>query len=429
MRKLAYSIVTVVIGAALWWATGTSPNTSLEPEHPSEELAVSGERTASPSASDGAADGPSRTPLATATPPAASGRSTAVAPEFDGTVVDNRGRPVAGAVVAVGGAETRSGPGGTFDLPASADPAAGVVVAKLGYAPLVLGADERLALTEKVTGGGMRFTLRAPAHELDGSVVDKHGSPLAGWFVELANPHRLDADAPTTAEGLAGYEPQTTGADGKFRLNGLAARTYRVRATQAEEGREMESQLLAAGTLGFELRQGRDTIVPAIEGVVAGLDGRAIGGARVQLVDGLDRARREASPSTTTDAGGRFRLERVSARAMRVRVTARGFVALDADVIGPLNLDYRLARKYDIELLRSSTGRVAHKVALLDHRGLPLDFVAKGGRRREVTLLQGRSQSLAVPETARTLVLRDRDGEVWQVSLTLVNGRRTVVRY
>ena len=215
----------------------------------------------------------------------------------EGVVLRPDGRPAAGALVLVAGvdhdAAAASGPDGRF-------------VARVPAGSYrVLAARETegggLAAPVAVAAGGLSHPVEVrlgPAAAVEGMAVDaRTGAPVPGVEIALF-PHETRAVA---ARVLAG-------ADGRFRLDGLAPGAYDLRA--AARGRS--PALLAAVTIAAGQRfQARLALrgTGSIEGVVRSEAGAPLAGARVRVVlrgDGLAGA---VPVEARTDFEGRYRID------------------------------------------------------------------------------------------------------------------------
>ncbi len=274
---------------------------------------------------------------------------------MSGRVVDEAGKPVAGAkvlVVSTDGVldgdrrslgEARTGPDGAFSVPDAPEGARAVVVRTANFVPatrvqLEPRAEERITLQRGGSGRGL--------------VTDPSGKPAAGVIV-------------TTEDAAA----QTDSA-GKYRLTGLPAGSIHVQALSKEDA--------AARTDGVRVRSGAETeanlkLKPgvAISGtVVEEGSRRPVAGARVSAYTAASTrfgrfARRHAERAVRTDARGRFRLPGLAPARYSVEAAREGY--LTASIAGlnaaassspPANLALRKAA--------SISGRVT------DEKGQPV---------------------------------------------------------
>jgi protocatechuate 3,4-dioxygenase beta subunit len=201
------------------------------------------------------------------------------------------------------------------------------------------------------TGDEVRFTLRLPAGELAGKVVDAdRGAPIRGACVRA---HRAD-DVATVEVGFV-----LTSADGSFRFVGLAPGTYSVVADEAlsrgteRSGGRVDGLALGAG----EVR--RDLVLHARTGAQVAVHVRDAAGvpvrhAMVMLVDG------EGQPATSlpiafTDGEGRADLAGLPTGPVRAVARAPSWAPGVSDLRqaaagGELRLDVALARGTHVHL-------------------------------------------------------------------------------
>jgi hypothetical protein len=216
---------------------------------------------------------------------------------LEGVVLRPDGRPAASALVLVAGAD--------HDAAVAAGPDGRVVARVPAGSYRVLATRETegggLAAPVAVAAGGRSGPVEVrlgPAAAVEGTAVDAAtGAPVPGVEVALF-PHETRAIA---ARALAG-------ADGRFRLEGLAPGAYDLRA--AARGRS--PALLAAVTVAAGQRFQARLALPgtgAIEGVVRSEAGAPLAGARVRVVlrgDGLAGA---VPVEARTDFEGRYRID------------------------------------------------------------------------------------------------------------------------
>jgi RNA polymerase sigma-70 factor, ECF subfamily len=269
-------------------------------------------------------------------------------PRVYGIVLDARGQPTEGAIVAVGGDSVRTGSDGRFAAPwhfGMRPTRVRAVQAGTGAAAalLVPGTDQPGWHPDRP------ITLQLPdaVGEVRGRVVDADGSPLGGvhvWTPDLTWLGNVDVDhqghqlsSPSSVEGVVN-DPNSgidailelgtdTDADGRFVLRGLTARPYPLFAmapiTLASAG-----PVMANPGDSVELRLARPTLHRVSGQIVAAIGGEPLASVRVSVGRRLawQRPQRDDDPwagspmqpagashgfrelSVTTDAEGRFAL-------------------------------------------------------------------------------------------------------------------------
>lgn len=236
-----------------------------------------------------------------------------------GRVVDESGKPVAGARVLASASlilfdndsrffsETRTGADGTF-LMADAPQGSRLVLARAPGYITVTRLQMEARPEEKITlrrGGSIR-----------GVLTDSAGKPAAGVLV------------------VSGETAAQTDAEGKFLLTGIAAGLHRLQAVWKEE--------FAARRDNVRVKDGEETAAPmklarasAIAGtVIEEGSRRPVSGVRVAVYSqgGPGFARRRAERAGRTDARGRFRVGGLAGRPYTVEATKDGF--LPASIAG-----------------------------------------------------------------------------------------------
>lgn len=394
----------------------------------------------------------------------------AVEGEVAGVVVDADGRPVAGARVAAGATIVRTDALGHFVLDASAlDGVDELVAAHPGARPGVATRDGA------AWPPFVRLQLGPPALALAGRVVDGRGAPRAGVRVWLADPTVLgvEGESPAVLESvLAGARAKaaveeageslaatpnalwswsTTDADGAFRLEGLLARDYVVRALDEGTLALAETAPHAAGGPALEIELARGGIVLA--GRVVTSAGDPVAGAAVRATRRAFRVRPSGErtvswdvdgPEATADIDGRFELGPVafsSAAPDELALLVRGprvsgaRVPL-ADAGAPAELEIVLEPRADagrghVQVIVADPERV-DAFELRDATGAPVPLVlrrggyARGLERAEVAL--GRSLVLSAPSGDWDLVLLRAGVALERIALALAPDELVTVR-
>lgn len=237
-----------------------------------------------------------------------------------GRVVDETGKPVAGARILVAASESgfdgdsryigesRTGADGTFAVPDAPEGTRAVLVRAPGFVPVTrvqieARSDEKISLQR---GGTVR-----------GAVLDVSGKPAAGVIV--------------TAEEVAAR----TDAQGNYRVTGVSAGTHRLQALWKED--------FAARKDSVRVRKGEETeanlklrLGSAIIGTVVEEGTRKpVAGARVSAYASTGFggfARRRAERLARTDPRGRFRLPGLAPARYAVEASREGY--LPASVAG-----------------------------------------------------------------------------------------------
>lgn len=401
-------------------------------------------------------------------------RLDGIAGTVRGQIVDPHGRAVAGARVGLGPAMVKSDELGNFaveddgearELCASAaGHRRGVLPRGQGFAPFVV------------------LTLGEPPLAIRGSVVDETGAGVADAVVWADDPTLLcTSNDPIAVEGVAsgyctmrelrerfergefaGQQPDqvrranptadwpwvNTGADGSFVLGGLEDRPYRVRALDRDTLLMTEVGDVPAGRRDVRIVLDRSQLFAEVAGVVVSHDGSPVPGATLTVqIDAQSLQGRtihqRAVATAKTDGEGRFRLPRVP--------KARAYFRIDGDQILPsepgrglpggildlsggrpdaLRLEVHLRVHVQVELLDPDS---ADTIEVLDGAGESVALTVFDGRGRRnsdrLQLTEGRSPVFAVPDTARTLVLKKGDRTIARHALQLVGREVNTLRF
>lgn len=361
-----------------------------------------------------------------------------------GRVVDEDGRPVAGAVVSLAPLQTRSDARGDFELSLGMRPPGRDLIATCGAHGGRLSLEhDPLDSTEPVL-----LRLAAPG-AIEGSVLDARGRPVPDARVWLVDPSWLGHGdhGPVQAEAtLAGREdeswcPVACDATGRFRLEGLLDRAYRVVASDAF-GRvvRMQTDVHAGDRLDFQLDASADAT--PCSGRVVDSHGRPIEGVEVvrllPVVDvrwGPYRQRRELPDEPVrTDADGRFRLPPSDARGALLRLRGEAVLPVDLPLQrGPAEPTYRASRRAHLQVRLAEPFDRADQFEVRDAEDHTLVVIQLRERCSHpfdrADLVDGRSLVLVTPETATSVVLFRDDQEVARVPVTPTPGRTTIVHW
>jgi len=379
-----------------------------------------------------------------------------------GRVVGPDGRSVEGARVALGMNTTRSDERGEFVFPLD-DP--GSFNARLELVPTTLVAVKAGVLPARfeapLAANGSpiwpaRVTLRlgGTPQSISGRVVDPRGEPLEGMQVWLVDPTLFGAleRGPAQVESLlageegARWHSVETNARGSFRIDGLLPREYRVRAMDPATLLRTEEGPFAAGTEDVLLRMPSDGLYDRVAGRVLSRSGKAVAGAdifpmcdafRTEIRDGIASTSHASVEGTTTDAEGRFELKRVPKSLVYLRIQGEEMIPLEygrggvlpEDRIERLEITVDLRCHFKVELADPSS---ADELSVLDEAGNELIlniFVGTGRRENErAPISQGLSDTIAVSDAGRTLVLYLQGQEVSRSPLDLAPGTMREVR-
>lgn len=232
-----------------------------------------------------------------------------------GSVIDEEGRPIAGARIRFEsrgtGRETHeatSDEEGGFDLPSTSLFPGRFVVTKTGYATE--------SISPAATDGAPAVRLRK-CRVLSGRVLDSEGKPLEGVQVSDAGDHSSD------------YTWRTmTDSDGRFQWENAPAGRVTVHATKEGFSRVPEQRPPAPGE-EYVIRMDRRATI-FLEGRVFDAETSAPIGAFALTIDHPDALRQRAlqkdSPSGERFVDGQFR-KKIEARPDRaVRISAEGYV-------------------------------------------------------------------------------------------------------
>ncbi len=378
-----------------------------------------------------------------------------------GRVLDALGRPVEGAWIS-SGSYARSGSDGGFLLRVSGqaipeqyvltegssntwrrvEPFAEIVAVSPGHLPARLALPELEQLRTLVQQGEvLTLTLGEEPLAIRGWVRDVRGRPIAGAEVWPLDPVLVDClpaseeDEPrgTSLEALMRGGPDAervrTEEDGSFVLGGLLERDYRLAAFHKGTMRFTSCDALRAGASDVVLELCDESRCAPVRGRVLSLDGDPLADMYVFPIanDGLI----PVGERQVTDADGRFAFGSLSA-------SVASFSAFNQDTFGLANgqgggqeLEIRVQRRCRIQVRSGAFHADAYQV--LDGSGTVIQMWQNRGPHSwssfSFELVDGRSDQVCVPETARTVVLTSKGREVARQELALDPTRLVVVRF
>lgn len=391
-----------------------------------------------------------------------------------GCVLDSHGALVADAHVAAGRTSTVTDERGEFVLQRDAIPAGAelVAVAKAKLPGRAQVPNEASYVVVQLGGDALQLT---------GVVVDQAGAPLPGCKVWVADPTYFGNvdQLMVTAEGMTGsgrsraeiesafatstqlsdqernlrlppdrtWDFCRTDADGKFRIEGLADRAYRVRALVERSLLQDDFGPFPAGSTGLRLQLPTERMCATVAGHVVDTGGQPVADARVRVKvevlrignEGSWVARGQARDPVRADADGAFTLRDVP-RGCRLLVEGDSFETTEVRFGRP---DGSADPLQDPAALRLMVARLCHfrvelgdpdradAIEMLNAEGEAMDLVRIEGTSRysgeRQELAAGRSPVLNVLEGARTLVLYKAGAVVGRIAVTLRFGQVTVL--
>lgn len=252
-------------------------------------------------------------------------------PRVSGVVLDARGVGIAGVSIRLEGIGAQTDEAGRFELEAGYfAPESELVALKRGLAPAWI-LDFGRTLRERGSVADVEIRLTSEALSITGRAVDAQGRALEDWIVSLADTVKyptMGIPLEFAAVGWFGDKQQPeTNDEGRFRLEGLAAQTYRVRLTDRETGLAFTSDPILAGARDVEIRLPADVLRAKIRGRTVSKLGAPVAGVDVRVVYRIREQRGSTSwmtaQSTRSNSDGEFELENVSRRGLGLSVDGK----------------------------------------------------------------------------------------------------------
>jgi len=382
-----------------------------------------------------------------------------------GLVLDDAGRPVAGADVAYGVHGTVTDVDGAFRIELDDQESPNrlaarmgltpqrIVAVKDGHQPATLELTLDSATGEAIFPPSIVLRLGGPPLEIRGRVVDPAGQPVTGVAVWVRDVTAFDIgrSGPRSLESILGgrsgdWEPVAVDAAGRFLLSGLADQVYTVAAHDPRTLLRVEREV-QAGELDATLVLDHASLWRRVAGRVVDHAGAPVAHVQVRPVTDAFRLRYQGRVVSTdharteqvavTDERGEFELVDMPRELVYLRLDGDEIVSDDWGRHAPggiaalsdgkvENLEILARLRVHMQVLLADPAE-ADAVRVLDAEGapIPIDVVRAGGRStsREVALGAGRTEVLTVDDRATTLVLVRQGEEVRRVPLALVRGQ------
>lgn len=403
-----------------------------------------------------------------------------------GQVVDASGRPVGGARVSLGrNASTVCDAEGAFRIELSKNGGNTPWIALApGHQPAIEEASPAVAAGQAGAEEFVVLRLGPPPLSIRGRVVDADHEPLAGWRVFAADPTffaQLD-EVPSHVEGLlagapgraeierlmanapAGTDPEqlikqtstafwtfvVTDAQGRFALEGLLARTYRLAALDPRTLTRVESEPIHAGRADVEIALPRSAWLDDVKGRVLSAQGKPLAGVLVIPTHDVMKVQLDANSwsgfsidaaNSITDSDGRFSFARLPREGVYLKLGGESIVPLEWGRREAGGLEAAAKGKLDAIVIHAAlryhfqvecAAELGDEIFALDAQGerVPLN-VFEGNSSMSTDrkpLVEGRSKVIVVGDEARTLVVFKDGHEVRRVALELAQGTVNVVR-
>jgi hypothetical protein len=334
---------------------------------------------------------------------------------------------------------------------ASIDPSLSLYAAHEGWYPAVVaGFGERLKAAGDSVAQDLQLQQRSLA--ISGRVVDPHGVPIAGaavyaWKLAQITDRETAEDmaAPAAADplSLAGNLVRAFGrtdAEGRFVVAGLGRRAYRLRVYDKQGGWAWTTAAIEAGTEDALVTLPAEPTGP-VAGTLVTRDGGPAAGVTVTAhveVFATEGGFAAAGLQVTaqTDAEGRFHIARMPRLGVRLTFQGSGWInqglALD-EAAAPEHLRLVMLRRCHVRLELADPAWANGTIRFLDANNEVLGIVEERGTtimiRQECELHDGKTEVLAVSESAVLLVVTSGDGRREQrLPIALRAGDVQVIR-
>lgn len=366
-----------------------------------------------------------------------------------GTVVDPFDAPVAGARVSAGGAVSRTDERGEFMIDLSNGETLDRIVAiAKGMQPAVRvperDADGKPKWPERVT-----LRLGQAPLSITGKVMDRERRPVEGAKVWITDPLVVGMeDGAVLAETFLARKDRPfwafvrTDRSGAFRLDGLLDRAYVVKALDPSTLMAVTRDGVQAGKDGVELQLASATY-RELRGRVVGRDGSGISGVSVRLTRPALAVRIPGHPNASqfqwtqstpiaTNPAGEFSIKDVPTEGVQVQAYGDAIQTAWVTVepgIDPKAFVVQVDRTMRLKVELAPPMDRADAFKVLKATGRHMILGARGTKRVEWPLLDGRSEVLSLGEGARTAVFLKDGVEVGRVRVQLQPGQVNTIRF
>jgi hypothetical protein len=366
-----------------------------------------------------------------------------------GVVYGPEGRPLAGVHLAFGPHTERTTSSGEFFFEYDSDePPADLLAVARGLLPERLDRESMVASSWPET---VEIHLTEEPLSLSGLVLDRSGKPLSDvevWLQEstvLSGPGDDFWVAELVISGDSSLQISTqTDERGRFQLVDLCDREYELRAMDPRLAWQIVAGNFRAGDQNVVI-QFSEGLHAQLEGQVVDRNGDPVPGVKVRVItqmlagkvpDGRLYYNTRSGAASESDEAGFFELSEVPSQESCLEFSGAGIMngqtlEIPATLTDDL-LEMQVAFLCQLRVDQPSGGGEADSFVLLNQRGESLEMCRREVGRttllRQAPLREGKSELLAVPDTAETLVLKRGDQEVRRLPVALQAGEINVVR-
>lgn len=369
---------------------------------------------------------------------------------LEGIAFDESGQALPGVRLGFGGRPATSDEGGRFrfDFDAASPPES-LLACVAGRLPV-----EVARPTTGVWPSFLEVRFADLPKAIAGVVLDERGEPLADarvWVADSTPVAAWDqgiwiAESIVRGDGALRVESQADDR-GRFRLENLLDREYGVMVLDPRRAWITDAGRIRAGEENIVIRLRGEELIPRLSGRVVDSFGRGVAEASVFVrcrmlaaisAEGMKYYDTATGPSADTDTDGNFTLLEVPTRDATLDVAAEGLlddasVELSADLRSPLVIVVAWRCDFRVDVPSS---HAYDEFELRDEQGiaLPLFRYETGsiGQVLRAPLVDGKSEQLAVADSAREIVLVKKngtDGEtIERKPIRLTRDRPNVIR-
>lgn len=366
-----------------------------------------------------------------------------------GRVVDPDRRAVRGAFVSLGERSAVTDAAGEFRLDRSATPRADELVAVApGHLPGRLRASLDAVNGDALWPDWVELQLGGAPLSLAGVVVDEGEKPRTGLRMWIADPTMfgiLAEDTQAKVEYLlasganaedqysqAHWHAVDTDESGRFRIEGLLAREYRLQIFDSRTLEKTDAGPFAAGRDDLRIVFARGKLARLSARVIS-RRGEPLHGVHIALMGATYGGVWDIAGEAESDAEGRVAFEGIGGWELMLWVRGDDVIPLNYPLGGvpPKEIEITLEMLCHLKVDASNDPALADHLHVLDEEGASLTLHEIGASgvlsTGEAALVDGRSVTLGVSDTASVLVLVKDGVEVRRIPLLLQPRRLNVV--
>ncbi|MBK7643329.1 MAG: carboxypeptidase regulatory-like domain-containing protein [Planctomycetes bacterium] len=364
-------------------------------------------------------------------------RAVEQGPQVSGLVLDPQGAPVEGAAVSLGQDQCWTDAQGRFEIhPSTSHLGESLTAVKKGLQPAILPG---FGTRQMESRSEVLLRLGPPALSITGRVLLPDGSNPGKCNVQVADGTPYGSTQCYLEDVARGaHQPgMETDEQGRFALDGLAAREYRLLAWNSAHGQIVYSVPIAAGATDVVLQATSGDFLSSLEGRVITRHHVPVEGAEVRISTPTYVSSGSSSSmnfgSGATDADGRFVLKNVPLEWAHLSVGGRGLKLESHPVPARTEGNFELVATLEVRTRLELVDTSIDEVVFLDEQGERVHpmLVLRDcySMRDSVPRLEQGFPAFEITDAAVTAVLMSGKAEVRRVPVEIRREKLLVLRF